>query len=350
MNVGLIGCGRVAHIHMAAYKNMNNVNVTAVSDLDFKKAKVFAESYRIGKVLSDHTNLFEIKDLNLVDICTPTSTHASMVCDAAKSGLNILVEKPMARTTKECETMTEESKRYGVKLCVVHNQLFFPSVKQLKFIADSGNFDLTYFKTSHKESFEFLKAHGLAHDWNISPEHGGILWEVGCHLAYLQLHFLQDIEEVYAVGVKFRYPVYDEFMVLLRTPSQRYGIMEISWLAEESEIMYEISSSEGKRVQTHLPHGFIVEKSDRPPAGLIGLLRSFYSDEKTVFRKWIKIGTSHILKKQPPGHFDLINNYIESLQKDSPPPVTPEDGKKTIRLIECIEESLNEHRPVTLSS
>lgn len=346
MNVGLIGCGRVAQIHMDAYQGINDANVIAVSDIDLKKAKVFAESNKIEKVFTDYNDLFEIKDLNLVDICTPTSTHASIVCDAAKFGHNILIEKPMALNTSECKRMIRESKRHGVKLCVCHNQLFLPSVRQLKSMVDS-DFDLISFRTSHKESFEFLKAHSLAHSWNISPEHRGILWEVGCHLAYLQLHFLEDIKEVYAIGVKAKYPVHDQFTVLLRTPSQRYGIIEISWLTEESEILYEISGSDGRRVQTYLPHGYIIEKSEKPPAGIVDALRSFYLDEKRILRKWMKFGSTHILKKQPPAHFELINEYIESLKKDSPLPVTPEDGEKTIKLLECIEESMNKHRPVT---
>ena len=57
----------------------------------------------------------------------------------------------------------------------------------------------------------------------------------------------------------------------------------------------------------------------------------------------------HIIKKQPRGHFDLIDSYIESLQKDFPPPVTPEDGKNTIKIIECIELSLDEQRPVAMN-
>ena len=348
MKIGLVGCGRAAGIHMHAYANIDGADVVAVADLDAKRAKAFAKTYRIGKVYRDYTNLLEIKDLDFVDICTPTSTHASIVCDVAKFGHNVLVEKPMAQSTEECERMIKESERHGIKPCVCHNQLFLPSVRQLKSMVDSGYCDLTCFRTSHKESFEFLKAQGLAQSWNVSPEHGGILWEVGCHLAYLQLHFLEDVKEVYAVGVKAKYPVYDEFMVVLRTRSQRYGIMEISWLAKESEIVYEISGSDGKRVQTFLPHGYLIERSENPLVGVVDALRSFYSDEKRIFRKWKKIGMSHILKRQPPGHFDLIKDYVESLKKDSPPPVTPEDGRNAIKLLECIEESLNEHRRVTM--
>ena len=348
MNVGLIGCGRVAHIHMGAYRSIRDVDVVAVSDVDLNRAKAFAEQYKIDKVFSNYSDLFEVKDLGFVDVCTPTSTHESIVREAAKYGLNVLMEKPMGRHGEECERMIDESRKHGTKLCVCHNQLFYPHVRHLKSIADSEDFNLTSFRTSHRENFEWLMAHGLAQPWNVSPEHGGILWEVGCHLAYLQLHFLKDVEEVYALGVKAKYPVWDDFIVLLRASSQRWGIMEISWVAQESEIVYEIIDSNGRRVQTFLPHGYIIERMQESPANVAGVARSFFTDEKRLFKKWMKFAMDQIKKPQL-GHFDLISSYVESLEKGSPSPVTGEDGRNAIKLLECIEESLKERRPINYS-
>lgn len=350
MNVGLIGCGRVAHIHMDAYKAMRKVNVVAASDVEINRAKAFAEPYKIGKVFSDYMDLFEVKDLDFVDVCTPTSTHEAIVCDAAKSGINVLIEKPLGRTSEECEKMVKETRKYGIRLCVCHNQLFFPYIRHLKSIADSEGFDLTSFRTSHRENFEWLKAHGLAQPWNVSPEHGGILWEVGTHLAYVQLHFLKnDVEEVYALGAKAKYPVWDDFIVLLRTSSSRWGIMEISWVAQESEMVYEIVSSSGRRVQTYLFHGYTIERTEESAVNWAGVLRNFFSDEKRLFTKWKKFAVDQIKKPQS-GHFELISNYVESLEKGFPPPVTGEDGRNAVKLLECIEESLKQRKPVTYSA
>jgi predicted dehydrogenase len=349
MKVGLIGCGRVAHIHMRAYKAIGKVNVVAVSDADINRAKAFAEPYKIDKAFSNYMDLFELKDLDFVDVCTPTLTHQSIVCDAAKSGLNVLMEKPMARNSGECERMIEESRKHGTKLCVCHNQLFFPYVKHLKSIADSEGFDLISFRTFHRENFEFLKAHGLAQPWNVSPEQGGILWEVGCHQAYLQLHFLKDVEEVYAIGVKAKYQVWDDFTVLLRTSSQRWGIMEISWIAQEPEIVYEVIGSNGRRVQAFLFHGYIIDRTQKPFAGAAEVVRSFFSDEKRLMTKWGKFARDQVKKPQSE-HIDLISSYVESVEKNSSPPVTGEDGRNAVRLLECIEESLKERKSVKYSS
>jgi UDP-N-acetyl-2-amino-2-deoxyglucuronate dehydrogenase len=349
MKVGLIGCGRVAHIHMGAYQAMSNVKVVAVSDADINRAKAFAEPFKIDKAFSNYMDLFEIKDLGFVDICTPTSTHEKIVHDAAKSGLNVLMEKPMGRNSEECEKMIEESRKYGTKLCVCHNQLFFPYVRRLKSIADSDGFGLISFRTFHRENFEWLKAHGLAQPWNVSPEHGGILWEVGCHQAYLQLHFLKDINRVYALGVKAKYQVWDDFTVILQTSSERRGIMEISWIAQEPEMVYEIIGSNGRRVQAFLFHGYIIDRTQMPLGDATDFVRNFFSDERRLLAKWTKVSRDQI-KKPESGHLDLISNYAESLEKDSSPPVTGEDGRNAVKLLECIEESLKEQEPVKYSS
>jgi UDP-N-acetyl-2-amino-2-deoxyglucuronate dehydrogenase len=350
MKVGLIGCGRIAHTHMDIYKSMKKVNVVAVSDTDIDRAKAFSKTYKINEFFPDYMDLFEVSDLDFVDVCTPTSTHELIVCDAAKSGLDVLVEKPMGRNSEECERMVEESRKYGTKLCVCHNQLFFPYIRHLKSIADSEGFDLTSFRTSHRENFEWLKTHGLAQSWNVYPEHGGILWEVGCHLAYVQLSFLKDdIKEVYALGTRAKYSIWDDFIVLLRTSSQLWGIMEISWVAKESEIVYEINSSNGRRVQTYLFHGYTIERDQENPSNVLGVTRCFFSDVKRLYGKWMKFAKDQVKKPQS-AHFDLISSYAESLEKGSPPPVTGEDGRNAIRLLECIEESLKEGRPVNYSA
>ncbi|MEM1506753.1 MAG: Gfo/Idh/MocA family oxidoreductase [Candidatus Bathyarchaeia archaeon] len=348
MNVGLIGCGRISHVHMKAYKAIDKIRVVAVSDVDVNKAKAFANLYKIEKVCSDYREFLDIKDLDFVDICTPTGTHETIVCEAARGGVNVLVEKPMGRNSKECEEMITEARKHGTQICVCHNQLFYPSVRLLKSIADSKDFNLIAFRTFHRENFEWLKTHGLAQPWNVDPEHGGILWEVGTHLAYLQLNFLNDVSEVYALGAKAKYRVWDDFMVLLRTPSQRWGIMEISWVAKESEMFYEIVSSDGRRVQAFIPHNYVIERAQESAADVTGVARNFLTDLKRLYRKWAKF-TVDQFKKPLSGHFELITGYVNSLEKGLPAPITGEDGRNAVKLLECIQESLDMQRPTNIN-
>lgn len=72
---------------------------------------------------------------------------------------------------------------------------------------------------------------------------------------------------------------------------------------------------------------------------------SFYSDLRRILRRFVKTKTplGYFI-----GHFHLVKSYVESLENGSPPPVKPEEGKKTIKLLECIEQSLNTHKIVTV--
>jgi len=339
MKIGLIGCGRIASAHMMVYRHVKNVNVVAVSDIAIEKAKLFATRFGVDKVYSSHLDFLDVKDLDFIDVCTPTSTHASLVSDVAKSGHNILLEKPMALSTDECDQMIHDVKKHGVSLCICHNQIFFPAIQQAKKLIDSGYYDLVSFRTSVKENPLLYSVPA----WNTSEEEKGIVWEVGCHTAYLHLHLLGDITDVYAIGNKVRYPVYDEFSVLLKASDRAYGIIEVSWLAKETEKIYEIDSSDGKRAFMIAP----------PPYAADGyeLLSEKSGVAESSLTSQLKKTLRYLIRRKTPlgyyiGHFYLISSYIESLVNDSPPPVQPEDGKKAIKLLECIEESLNMHRVV----
>jgi predicted dehydrogenase len=344
MKVGLIGCGRVANLHMLAYTFIKDANIIAVSDANAERVKNFANRHGIKKTFTNHKDLLELKDLDFIDICTPTSTHANLACDVAESAHNILLEKPMALNSSDCDRIISATKKAGVKLCLCHNQKFIPYVAQVKSMVDSGYYDLVSFKTSIKESAELIGAP----NWTLTPQEKGVLWETGCHAAYLQLYFLKNIKDVYAVGCKVKHPVYDDLSVLLRTPHRTYGIIEISWLAKQTETIYEVNSADGKRAQI-LDFNYLLEKSEEAPKHVWSGL---YSDGKKVLRKWIKpvidgFRKGKLLYCLP--HFLLISSYMESLKNDSASPVTPEEGKETIKLLECIEESLNKQKIIPMT-
>jgi predicted dehydrogenase len=282
----------------------------------------------------------------MVDICTPVSTHSRIACEVADRVPAIFVEKPMAINVSECDEMIKTMKKHGTKLCIGHNQIFLPAIEKAKALVDKGVYDLVSFSTSQKESFDLLKSYGLAADWMVTPQQRGIIWEVCCHLAYLQLHFLEGVKETFAVGGKVKYPVYDNFAVLLRTGTEKFGLIELSWLSKETEIIYEIGDSRGKRLQIYRDFDYVLEKDTLPPHTMKGVGNGILADEKRLLQKWTKFGTNYIKQRKTIPHMKLIGNYITSIEKDLPPPITPENGRNTVHLLECIEKSLDEHRPV----
>jgi predicted dehydrogenase len=349
LNVSLIGCGGIANLHMEVLNRIENVKVVALCDLNLERAKAIAHRFGVKKTYTDYNELLRLEKLDLVDICTPVSTHARIACDVAKVVPAIFVEKPMAINLHECDEMIQTMKKYGAKLCVGHNQLFLSSIQKAKSMVDAGEIDLLSFKTSLRENFELLKSYELLADWMVTPSQRGIIWESCCHLAYLQLHFLSDIEEVYAVGGKTKYPVYDNFAVLLRTASDRFGQIELSWLPRETEIVYEILDSQGKRLKIFRDFDWAHENSALPPYTIRGVVSSFAADESRVLRKWLQFVSKYIHNRKILPHMRLMSSFISSVQNNLPPPITPEAGRNTIHLLECIEKSIKEKRPIKLS-
>lgn len=350
MNIGLIGCGGVANLHLKVYKTLKNVKIVGVCDLNLERAKSIADRFKIDKTYSNYNDLFEIKDLDMVDICTPISTHARVVCDAAKAVRAVLVEKPMALSVAQCDEMINEVNKHRSKLCISHQQIFLASIEKAKALIDSGQFDLVSFLTRQKESFEVLKAHGFASDWMVAPEQGGIIWEVCTHLMYLQLHFLNEIKEVYAVGGKFKYPVYDNFAVLMRTNDQRFGEIDLSWTSKETEVMYEMCDSKWRRAQIYRNFNYFVENNADSPYTPGGVMRNFFAEENRTLAKWATFGINYFKKDKMVPHAKLISKFLESVEKDTPSPVTAQDGRKTVAVLEAIKKSLDTHAPVTVES
>lgn len=339
VNVGLIGCGRIAVDHLRVYRQIGDVKVVAVSDVDVQRAKLLASANGVHRVFQGYSDVLKLKDLDFVDVCTPPSTHAQIVSDAAESGHNVLVEKPMALSSDECERMIRAAGKHGVSLCVCHNQVFFPAMARAKQLVDSGVFDILCFRTSVKEN---PSLYGVP-AWNTSARERGIMWEVGCHPAYLQLHFLSDVVEVYAVGNMVRHGVFDEFSVVLRTSGKAYGIMQVSWLARETEKIYEFDCTDGK-------HAFMVSPPPIANTGYETLVERAGITESGLRADVMRI-LQHFTRKETGwgyfvGHFHLMKSFVKSLKDGSSPPVLPEEGKKAVTLLECVEESLKTRRAV----
>jgi predicted dehydrogenase len=228
-------------------------------------------------------------------------------------------------------------KKRGVDICVVHDQLFYPSIQKAKDMIASH--DITTVITRVRLN-KYLTNFG---PWVEEVAEGGFLWEE-CHAVYLQQYFLEDIKEVYAIGTQVGSRVYNNLYIVLRTPYQSYGIIEVDILSKEQEKSCEIKTSTGSSIEIDLFTDTLFKKARKPLKGISGLAYRFLSDESRILQKYLKYG----LKLLRYGtisisHYILINSYLESLQQGAPPPVPPEQGRDTIKLLECIQESLNKH-------
>jgi len=114
-----------------------------------ERLKEDAESLRI---YDDVDEMLSKEDLDLVDICTPTKFHSPIAIKALERGVNVMAEKPMARTYLECLEVIEAVKDSGKLYQHNENWLYDPLWYNVRKLIESGvigELQLTFLSMAH---------------------------------------------------------------------------------------------------------------------------------------------------------------------------------------------------------
>lgn len=142
----------------------------AICARDGAKATAFAKKWGYESVETDWRKLIARDDIDLIDICTPNSTHAEIAMAAAKAGKMIMCEKPLSMDGPQGEKMVAAIKKAGVPNMVWYNYRRVPAVTMAKQLIDEGRLGRIF----HYRA-KFLQ------DWTISkdlPQGGAGLWRL----------------------------------------------------------------------------------------------------------------------------------------------------------------------------
>jgi len=125
LRVALVGCGAVAErYHLPALLACPDVQVVACVDISVERARALANRANAPHAVSNHRELAGQIDLAIVAV--PNALHEPIACDILAAGVHVLVEKPMGRTTAECDRMIAAATAAQVVLAVGHDFRFFP--------------------------------------------------------------------------------------------------------------------------------------------------------------------------------------------------------------------------------
>lgn len=137
VRIGLIGCGGLGRTQAKILAMEPGVELAAVADVDLRSAQAVAAEHGVAAAFEDYHELLQQK-LDGVLVVTPTFTHKDVVLAAARAGVHIFCEKPMATTVADCTTMVEAAKREQVQLMVGFVMRFYPAYAEMKRRIDAG--------------------------------------------------------------------------------------------------------------------------------------------------------------------------------------------------------------------
>lgn len=139
---GVIGIGRLGREHARIYSSLKEVSSLALYDMDSSRAGVLARKYG-ARACSSIEKLLDICDA--VSVCTPATHHCEAAALAFERGVHVLVEKPIAATSREGELMIGKARQNGCVLQVGHIERFNGA-----FQAAEGLLDRPLFIESHR--------------------------------------------------------------------------------------------------------------------------------------------------------------------------------------------------------
>src|SRR5690242_7291130 len=97
VRVGLVGCGFAAELHMYAFQRVHGMHVElAAVAARGDGVTDFARKHGIRDTYRDFRALIALKDIDVIDICTPPALHAAMIVEAMRAGKHVICEKPFA--------------------------------------------------------------------------------------------------------------------------------------------------------------------------------------------------------------------------------------------------------------
>ena len=136
---GVIGVGDVCRKKSApAMNKIAGSRLVAVMRRDGQKAREYAHQYNVPRWYDDADALLADPEVNAIYIATPPHAHLELTRKAAAAGKPVYVEKPMARTWRECLDMIDICEKAGVPLFVAYYRRMLPNYRKIKELVDGG--------------------------------------------------------------------------------------------------------------------------------------------------------------------------------------------------------------------
>jgi predicted dehydrogenase len=136
--VGLIGLGAISKAHLQGYQQAGSgTRVAAVCDLDFARARKVGRE--IGaRAYQDYNDLLRDPEVRSVDVALPHNLHFEVGRRALEAGKHVIIEKPLAPTVAECDSLMDLAGARGLLLSVSENARFVKAYIEVEKLLRKG--------------------------------------------------------------------------------------------------------------------------------------------------------------------------------------------------------------------
>jgi predicted dehydrogenase len=322
--VGLGHIAQVAVLPAFAHARRNSEVVAVVSD-DGTKRREMAKRYGLEQAFTYEQFDDCLRKVDAVYIALPNSMHADYTIRAARAGVHVLCEKPMAVTTKECQQMIAACRKARVKLMIAY-RLHFESLNLAAIdLARRGRlgelkfFNSTFSMTVRRGDIRTKRAYG-----------GGTLYDIGvyCINAARNL-FRAEPTQVSAVSIN----------------------SGLSSLAEIDETTAATLRFGNDQVATFVTS---FNAADVAAYRIVGTKGDLHADPAYEYAEGLEYSltidgntTRKTIGKRDQFAPELLY-FSDCILKDREPEPSGEEGLQDVRIVEALYQSVKSGRPVTI--
>ncbi|WP_419168987.1 Gfo/Idh/MocA family protein [Halobacteriovorax sp.] len=340
----IVGCGRIARKHAGnlGENKIPGARLTAVCDIIESRAKEYGEKYNVPWYTDMHNMMkCENENIDVIDILTPSGDHAKNTVDLAPYGKHIIVEKPMALTLHDADTMIEACDKHGIKLFVVkQNRLNLP-VKKLREALEAERFGKMVMGTVRVRWCRDQEYYDQD-SWRGTWKHdGGCFANQAIHHVDLLQWMMGEVETVFAKSATRLVDIEaeDTGVVVLKFKSGALGVIEATTATRPKDLEGSISIL-GEKGTVEIG-GFAVNEMK---------IWNFLDDVDGSDREEV-LST---YKQNPPdvygfGHTEYLTNVVDVIQNEKAALVDGLAGRKSLELIAAIYESIETGKEVQVN-
>ncbi len=312
MRAAVIGLGSMGLNHARVYSNLENVEFVACSDVSkgaAEKAKAFNSNF-----YTSYKEMLSKEKPDIVSVCVPTTLHKKVALDCLKSGANVLVEKPIADSEKNANSIIIAAKKTGLILMVGHIERFNPVVTAIK----------NYLHSNGNKIFSI----NIERVGPIPPriKDVGVVLDLGTHDIDLATFLTkQKVEQIYCTTNSYTNPSKheDSAHINLQLTSGTSVSITTNWLTPYKQRTIEVITDKS------------VIRGDLRAQTLV----EFAKDKDSYASKDLYVGKVEPLVLE-------IEEFINSVKNNKQPLVTGEDGLYALKIAQLCLKSAKERKAI----
>jgi len=344
LRVGLVGYGLAGSVfHAPLIVATPGLDLVAIVTADAERAAQASARYPRAEVLASSEMLWT-RELDLLVIASPNRSHAPLASRALRSGVDVVVDKPLAVTSAQAQDLVDEADALGRLLSVFHNRRWDGDFLTVQQLLRDGRFGQVHRFESRFERWRPEPRPG----WRqlADPaDGGGVLLDLGSHLIDQALQLFGPVARVYA-ELEQRHPqaaVEDDAFLALHHVDGVRSHLWMSSMAAHGGPRFRVLGSEGAYVK----HGL-----DGQEAALRAGMRAddprFGQEEASAWGDHVMDEHEDIVPNLP-GQWSRYYAGIErAIRTGAAPAVLPESAVAVLHICEAARRAALDRRIVDM--